>query len=51
MQRAARYGVGSLPTVMLVDGGEIRRVLAGALGPRISRRHRRRAALTHAVPA
>ena len=29
-QLAARYGVRSLPTVMLVEGGEIRRVLVGA---------------------
>ena len=27
---AARYGVRSLPTVMLLSGGEIRRVLVGA---------------------
>jgi thioredoxin-like negative regulator of GroEL len=29
-QLAARYGVRSLPTVMLLSGGEIRRVLVGA---------------------
>ena len=29
-QLAARYGVRSLPTVMLLEGGEIRRVLVGA---------------------
>ena len=29
-QLAARYGVRSLPTVMLVEGGEVRRVLVGA---------------------
>jgi len=27
---AARYGVRSLPTIMLLEGGEIRRVLVGA---------------------
>jgi thioredoxin 1 len=27
---AARYGVRSLPTVMLLEGGEVRRVLVGA---------------------
>jgi thioredoxin 1 len=27
---AARYGVRSLPTVMLLDGGQIKRVLVGA---------------------
>ena len=29
-QLAARYGVRSLPTVMLLEGGEIRHVLVGA---------------------
>jgi thioredoxin 1 len=29
-QLAARYGVRSLPTVMLLEGGEVRRVLVGA---------------------
>ena len=29
-QLAAQYGVRSLPTVMLLEGGEIRRVLVGA---------------------
>ena len=29
-QLAARYGVRSLPTVMLVEGGAVRRVLVGA---------------------
>ena len=29
-QLAARYGVRSLPTVMLLEDGEIRRVLVGA---------------------
>ena len=29
-QLAARYGVRSLPTVMLLSGGEVRRVLVGA---------------------
>jgi thioredoxin 1 len=29
-QLAARYGVRSLPTVMLLEAGEIRRVLVGA---------------------
>jgi thioredoxin len=29
-QLAARYGVRSLPTVMLLEGGQVRRVLVGA---------------------
>ena len=29
-QLAARYGVRSLPTVLLLEGGEVRRVLVGA---------------------
>jgi thioredoxin 1 len=29
-QLAARYGVRSLPTVMLLEGGEVRRVIVGA---------------------
>jgi thioredoxin 1 len=49
-QHAARYGVRSLPTVMLLEDGQIRRVLVGARSANEYRaRHRRAVALKRAT--